>query len=122
MALSTPYVDARGVIQPLFKRRIGSAVLIESKTGAVRAQHWHRTDWHYCYMLAGEVEYLERPLNFKGAPARFIFKAGEMFFTPPLVEHAMLFKQDSRMVVLANRHRTSEDYENDVVRLTEPLK
>ncbi|MDQ1535761.1 MAG: hypothetical protein QOE58_154, partial [Actinomycetota bacterium] len=46
--LEAPFIDDRGVIQPLVDRMMLSAVLIRSKAGAVRANHYHKTDWHYC--------------------------------------------------------------------------
>ena len=46
--LEKPFVDVRGAIHPLVDRLMKSAVLIESKKGTLRANHYHKTDWHYC--------------------------------------------------------------------------
>ena len=43
--------DERGSIQPLVDMDMKSSVLISSNTGSVRANHYHKTDWHYCYVL-----------------------------------------------------------------------
>ena len=58
--LEKPFVDSRGEIQPLVDLMMRSAVLIESKAGSLRANHYHKTDWHYCYVVSGEIEYLHR--------------------------------------------------------------
>ena len=59
--LEKAFVDIRGSIQPLVDLPMESAVLIHSKKGAVRANHYHQTDWHFCYVLSGSIEYLHRP-------------------------------------------------------------
>ena len=61
VSLEKPFVDARGSIQPLVDLMMRSAVLIESKKGTLRANHYHKTDWHYCYVLSGRIEYFHRP-------------------------------------------------------------
>ena len=58
--LKTPFKDDRGIIQNLVslnKSQIRSAVLIESKKGSLRANHYHKVDWHYCYIISGSIEY-----------------------------------------------------------------
>ena len=44
--LEAPFVDDRGAIQPLVDKNMKSCVLITSKKGSVRANHYHQTDWH----------------------------------------------------------------------------
>ena len=53
--LPSSYDDSRGSIQPLVDVNMKSSVLIDSNSGAVRANHYHKTDWHYCYVLFGEI-------------------------------------------------------------------
>jgi len=66
--LEAPFVDGRGVIQPIVDEMMKSAVLITSKKGAVRANHYHKTDWHYCYVLEGSIEYFHRPTGSTAEP------------------------------------------------------
>ncbi len=117
VALEKPFVDARGAIQPLLDTRFQSAVLITSKKGSVRANHYHKTDWHYCYMISGSMEYFERPTGTDETPKRFLVKAGEMVFTPPHVDHAMRFLEDTMWVTLSRNPRDQASYEADVVRV-----
>ena len=42
--LEKPHVDDRGSIQPLVDMPMESCVLITSKKGTVRANHYHQTD------------------------------------------------------------------------------
>lgn len=121
IALETPYTDARGELLNLIHSTVGSVTRITSKEGTERAQHWHREDSHFCFVESGVIEYLERPVGSKEAPSRHIYAAGTMFYTGPNVEHAMLFKADTVFYCFADRHRSQEDYERDLVRLTDKL-
>ena len=60
-----PYTDGRGTIHNLIEVSTGSTVLIDSKAGSVRANHFHKTDWHYCYLISGSMDYYHRAA---GAP------------------------------------------------------
>ena len=61
VSLEKPFVDSRGAIQPLVDKMMKSAVMIESKKDSLRANHYHKTDWHYCYVVSGTIEYYHRP-------------------------------------------------------------
>ena len=115
--LHTPFVDKRGSIQPLVDLMMKSAVMIESKAGSLRANHYHKTDWHYCYVISGEIEYFYRELNSEKNPDLIIVEKGKMIFTPPLVEHCMKFSQDTLFLTLSRNPRDQETYESDVIRV-----
>lgn len=119
--LEKAFVDIRGLIQPLVDLPMESAVLIHSKKGAVRANHYHQTDWHFCYVLSGSIEYLHRPTGSRGKPKAVFVKEGELFFTPPMVDHQMIFPEDSSFLVLGRNSRAQPVYEADVVRIP-PLR
>jgi quercetin dioxygenase-like cupin family protein len=116
--LSAPFSDSRGAIQPLVDAPIRSAVLISSKQGSVRANHYHRTDWHYCYVVTGSIEYFHRPTGSEQEPQRVLVTAGQMFFTPPMTDHTMIFPEDTTFLTLGRNPRDQESYEADVVRIT----
>ena len=115
--LEKPFVDARGKIQPLVDLMMKSAVVIESKAGSLRANHYHKTDWHYCYIVSGEMEYLHRQTGSNSPPEKIIVKEGEMVFTPPMVDHGMKFPVDTVFLTLSRNPRDQESYEADVVRV-----
>lgn len=118
--LETPHVDDRGEIIPLVDALMQSAVLITSRKGAVRANHYHKTDWHYCYVMKGSIEYYHRPTGSDEPAEMVLVKEGEMVFTPPMVDHAMVFPEDSVFLTLGRNPRDQESYEQDVVRI-EPI-
>ena len=115
--LEKPFVDARGKIQPLVDEMMRSAVVIESKAGSIRANHYHKTDWHYCYVLSGQIEYLYRPTGSDEEPAVILVDEGEMVFTPPMVDHGMRFPVDTVFLTLGRNPRDQATYESDVVRV-----
>ena len=114
--LEKPFVDDRGSIQPLVDLLMKSAVMIHSKAGSLRANHYHKTDWHYCYVIYGKINYYYRELNSKKEPELLVVEKGRMVFTPPLVEHCMKFPEDTLFLTLSRNPRDQETYEADVVR------
>lgn len=114
-----PFEDHRGVIQPLVDAPMGGCALINSKAGSVRANHYHREDWHYVYVVSGEIEYHHREVGSAEPPVVERFGAGAMFHSPPMVEHAMYFPVDTSFVVLSHLSRPKEAYEEDVVRVAD---
>ncbi|MEO5373427.1 MAG: cupin domain-containing protein [Alphaproteobacteria bacterium] len=115
--LEAAFADARGAIQPLVDLDMKSCVLITSKAGTVRANHYHKTDWHFCYVMSGSIEYHHRPHGATGKPEMVTVKTGQVFFTPPLVDHAMVFREDCTFLTLGRNSRRQEVYEADVVRI-----
>ena len=115
--LDQPFVNANGVIQNLLLERFTSAAIISSVPGAIRANHYHKTDWHYSYVVKGSVWYYWRPVGSTEKPRHQVFGQGTMFFTPPLVEHAMFFPEDSAFLTFAKNIRDHDHHESDVVRV-----
>jgi quercetin dioxygenase-like cupin family protein len=115
--LAPAFVDARGEIQPLVDMDMKSCVLITSKKGSVRANHYHKTDWHFCYVLKGLIEYYHRPHGSTEPAKRVVIKQGQMFFTPPMVDHAMVFAENTVFLTLGRNSRSQEVYEADVERI-----
>ena len=115
--LEKPFVDDRGAIQPLVDQHMESCVLISSKKGTVRANHYHQTDWHYCYVLDGEIEYYEKPHGSSETPKKYLISKGQMFFTGPDLDHAMVFTKDTTFLTWGRNSRAQEVYEADVVRI-----
>lgn len=114
--LEPPYQDSRGIIQPLVNIPMESCVIITSKKGTIRANHYHKTDWHFCYVLEGSIDYYHRPIGSKESPKKVKIKKGELFFTPPMIEHAMVFHEDTTFVTLGRNSREQKVYEADVIR------
>ena len=114
--LEKPFVDLRGSIQPLVDSIMKSAVMIHSKAGSLRANHYHKTDCQYCYVISGKIEYYYKEVNSEKTPELLIVEKGNMVFTPPLVEHCMKFPEDTLFLTLSRNPRDQETYELDVIR------
>ena len=117
VSLEAPFSDDRGGIQPLVDADMKSAVLIASKKGTVRANHYHQTDWHYCYVLKGSIDYYHRAVGSTDEPEHVKVSTGQMFFTPPMVEHAMVFPEDAEFLTFGRNSRQQEVCEADVERV-----
>ncbi len=117
VTLEKPFSDDRGAIQPLVEHMMQSALLITTRKGAVRGNHYHLEDWHYCYVISGSMAYYHRPAKSIEKPELIIVKAGQMVFSPPMVEHAMKFPEDALFVTLARNIRDQNAYEKDLVRV-----
>jgi len=115
--LPAAFSDSRGAIQTLVEGGFSAAQIITSKAGTVRSNHYHKTDWHYLYVLSGSMRYLHRPVGSKQEPESAIVGAGQLVYTPPLVEHATEFLEDTVLLNLAGGARDQSSYEADLVRV-----
>jgi dTDP-4-dehydrorhamnose 3,5-epimerase-like enzyme len=115
--IDSGFIDARGEIKNLLLTPITSVAEIRSVRGAVRANHYHLTDWHYAYVLSGQVLYFERDIDSTDMRTPTEINPGQMFFTPPMREHAMLFTQDSVIMTFAKNIRSHDNHESDLVRV-----
>lgn len=114
------HVDARGEMSYLLDKStpITSALFITCKKGAIRANHYHKKDAHYSYMVKGSMEYAYKDVSDKCAKEqRVIIKKGEMVETPPMTMHAMRFLEDSIFIALTTEARDQKKYEKDTVRV-----
>jgi dTDP-4-dehydrorhamnose 3,5-epimerase-like enzyme len=114
LTLEDAFIDERGSIQPLVDLPMKSCVIISSKKGSIRANHYHKTDWHFCYVISGEIEYHYRPHGSDSSKKIKKIKEGELFFTPPMEDHAMVFTKDTVFLTLGRNSRKQEIYEEDI--------
>ena len=91
--------------------------MIHSKAGSLRANHYHKTDWHYCYVIYGKIEYFYKNVDSDKKTELLIAEKGSMIFTPPLVEHCMKFPEETLFLTLSRNPRDQKTYEEDVVRV-----
>jgi quercetin dioxygenase-like cupin family protein len=115
--LST-FRDDRGEIQIVVEGVSFTSVLrITSKKGAIRANHYHKEDYHYCVLESGRMEYYERPVGSTEKPRRLLIQPGQVFYTRAMVEHAMKFLDDSVFWCFSKLSRQQANYESDTVRV-----
>ena len=110
--------DERGHIieLALINKHITTFLLITSKKGAVRANHYHRKDTHYTYLTSGLMKYTEQKLGSKKKTSKLL-KPGDLVVSEPGVIHAMEFLQDSEIIVITTESRKQKEYEQDTVRI-----
>lgn len=108
--------DDRGVITPVAEGDFKTVLLISSKKGAVRANHYHKTDTHIMHIVSGRARYVERGMDQEyGWAVDRIVGPGDSIKTVPMVPHAMEFLEDSLMVVCSTQERNPEQYLNEIV-------
>ena len=112
-----PFVDERGEILNLIDAPFGSALVVKSVRGAIRGNHYHKTDYHYSWLQSGGLIYAHRPLGDSSPPKRWRITPGQIFYTPPMYEHVMVFTADSVMLAFARNNRETANYEADTVRI-----
>jgi len=114
--LKNKFSDDRGDIISLIDD-FANVQVIYSKKGSMRANHYHKTDSHYCYLIKGLIEYIWRDHK-DNLIYKEIISPGEIFLTGPNIDHEMIFKEDSIMVVVSKYKRDTISYEKDIVRIS----
>ncbi len=107
----------QGYIVNLREGVCGGVSIIESNAGTVRSNHYHKEDSHTLYVVSGALLYFERPIGQTRIDQPLLLTPGQMFFTPPLKEHAIVFLFDSTMISVSARQRDHSSHEADVVRV-----
>jgi quercetin dioxygenase-like cupin family protein len=116
--LDTKPTRTQTVAGPIVNLNVeGSVGVIHCEPNSRRSSHWHRTDWHHLYIVDGCMVYWSRPVGSKEPPERREYRAGEMVFTGPNVEHWTEFPVRTTMVSVSQLHRTHEAHEADLVRV-----
>lgn len=115
------FTDERGFISRLVDDdtlKFRAVLYITGKKGAVRGNHYHKTDAHYVYCLSGKFRYSEKDMN-KRSPKKesVILKPGDLVLSHPMVAHSMEFLEDTVFLAITTEPREHEKYEGDTVRL-----
>ena len=54
------FKDERGYLLKILDKGFSSSIEIYSKKGTIRANHYHKKDEHFCYILKGEILFFYR--------------------------------------------------------------
>ena len=109
--------DERGFIQPLCDLEMKSASLLYSKKNTWRANHYHKSDWHFIYVLEGGFDYYYRKTNSNEKIKKKTVKKNQLLYTGPLIDHAMLYTEETKLLVVSKNPRDQKTYEEDTVRI-----
>lgn len=108
--------DARGEILSIVDNSVMNVSLITCNPGAIRSNHYHLNDFHFMYVLDGEMDYFykEKP---SGGIKYIKARSGDNVFTPDNEIHATHFPVRTRLIVSSKLPRDQESYERDTVRV-----
>ncbi len=108
--------DIRGSIVSIVDDVVQNVSLITCNAGSIRSNHYHKKDFHYMYVLEGEIDYLDKELN-NDVVHYFKVKKNDIIFTPKNEIHATFFPLRTKLIVSSMLPRDQETYENDTVRV-----
>jgi dTDP-4-dehydrorhamnose 3,5-epimerase-like enzyme len=113
--IEAAFTDGRGEIFNIFEGTIGHVALVTSKKGSVRANHYHKKDHQYMYLVSGAYE--THSVDVRDTQKRQVLHVlpGEIVDTPPFIAHAQKFTEDSVFLALTTREREEGKYEEDTI-------
>ena len=115
------FVDERGGIARVVdqdKFPIRAILRITSKAGSIRANHYHKNDYHYIYIESGKAEYSEKPADKPKAKVETVtIGSGDLVLSDPGVIHAVKFTEDTIFYAFTTEKREQDQYEDDTVRV-----
>ena len=115
--IASIFNDKRGQILNISNELFRSCALIKSNKNTIRANHYHKKDWHYCYVIKGKIAYYHRKHGAKTKPKKIIINKGELFFTPPMIDHAMKFLSYTEFLTLGRGSRSKINYDEDTIKI-----
>ena len=108
--------DDRGSIISIVDSEISYVSLITCNANSIRSNHYHLSDFHYMFVLEGEIDYFYKDIN--NDEIKYLkIKKGENIFTPPMEIHATYFPIKTQLIVSSKNPRDQETYEKDTVRV-----
>ena len=111
------FKDKRGTLQKIIDGNFSSCIEVFSKKGSIRANHYHKKDKHFMYIISGELLYSYKNRK-RGAKVKIKkMKKGDLFFTPAMQEHMAYFTKNTHFLAFSTRKRTRFDYEKDLIRV-----
>ena len=111
------FKDERGYLLKILDKGFSSSIEIFSKKGTIRANHYHKKDEHFCYILKGEILFFYRNRK-KGSKLNYkVMRKGDLFFTTYQQDHLAYFLKSTHFLSYSSRKRDRFDYEKDLVRL-----
>jgi oxalate decarboxylase/phosphoglucose isomerase-like protein (cupin superfamily) len=108
--------DTRGEILSIVDEPVQNVSLITCNPGALRSNHYHHSDFHFMYVLEGEIDYFYKDVD-TGEIQYLKVRAGDNIFTPDNELHATNFPVKTRLIVSSKFPRDQETYEKDTVRV-----
>lgn len=111
------FKDKRGSLLKIIDKGFSSCIEIISKKNSIRANHYHKKDEHYAYIIKGKILFFYRDKKNKSELNYKIMKKGDLFFTTYMQDHMAYFLENTHFLAFSTRKRSKFDYENDLVRI-----
>ena len=74
------FKDKRGWLKKIIDGNFSSCIEIYSKKGTIRANHYHKKDRHFIYIISGEILYFYKNRK-KNSKTKFgLMKKNDLFF------------------------------------------
>jgi len=108
--------DDRGSILSIVDDHIQNVSIIECNAGVIRSNHYHKFDYHFMYVLEGEIDYFYKDIV-RTDVNYFKVKRGDIIFTPNMEIHSTFFPTRTKLIVSSKMPRDQKTYENDTVRV-----
>lgn len=108
--------DERGGILSIVDEPVQNVSIITCTPGALRSNHYHHSDFHFMYVLEGEIDYFYKDAD-TGEIQYLKVREGDNIFTPDNELHATYFPVATRLIVSSKFPRDQETYEKDTVRV-----
>jgi dTDP-4-dehydrorhamnose 3,5-epimerase-like enzyme len=115
------FKDERGIITDIFVNAPKDhAVVIFSKKGAVRGNHYHKKSVQSTFVVSGQLTMLTQKVGQKKI-YRHILKPNDLMEHMPLEAHALLADKDTIFLAFIDGARGGKNYEKDTFRLKNRL-
>lgn len=114
------FEDERGKIYDIVDREnIRHIGLITFTKGSVRGGHYHKEAKQITYVVSGRIELMLRDSKDAGQKKEqtIIMEAGDMVTIPPMIIHSLKSIGDATILVLTDKQRSDNGYENDTHRV-----
>ena len=108
--------DERGQILSIVDYPVKNVSIIESLPGTFRSNHYHHIDFHFMYLLEGEIDYFYKSVG-SDEINYYKVKSKETIFTPAKEIHTCYFPIFTSMVVSSGFPRDQDTYEKDTERV-----
>ena len=119
--INPEFIDERGFISRVVNNspiKLNSILYIVRKKGSVSANHYHKSDAHYIFVLSGKVKYSEKDMRKeKSAVNTVILEPFDLVLSSPMIAHATEFLEDSVILAFTSENRDQDNYEKDTVRI-----
>lgn len=115
--------DERGDISDVFyKHPVDHVVIINSKKGALRGDHYHKKSIQHILVTKGSLRYYYRMADESNDEVKsVVLMGGDMVTTPPFEVHSLEILEDNQFIAFIEGLRGGKDYEKDTFRVKPSL-